>query len=239
MRVWPGTPSHTTSSHIGSLTTSRPTRLTTKAPVADRWILITVLFWSISFHVSTHGWNHYQIPRILPAIMSSTNASISPPGVGGSQSTGRETQRGYQNSPGLISPFPETQIGPQGPSDKHGKKRRHRPHRRRRHRRPSFAPATVESSHEDTSGPGPGAIAEGRKEAASRSPVDAHRAAFYRLGQLGGTNSSQTSLDTEVFMDHRYTAFLLFSHLRMKESLTLMLFLSLLQESTDAAPTSR
>ncbi|KMU75549.1 magnesium transporter ALR2 [Coccidioides immitis RMSCC 3703] len=133
--------------------------------------------------------------------MSNTNIPASPTARGSSPNPGRDVQRAYQGSPHRVSPFPETQIGPQGASNRHGKKRKHRHHKRRRHRRPSFAPATVETPPAGS----PSREAEGiPEEGETAAPTDTRRASFYRLGQLGGATLSDTSLDSEALLDHRY-----------------------------------
>ncbi|EAS35545.3 CorA family metal ion transporter [Coccidioides immitis RS] len=132
--------------------------------------------------------------------MSNTNIPASPTARGSSPNPGRDVQRAYQGSPHRVSPFPETQIGPQGASNRHGKKRKHRHHKRRRHRRPSFAPATVETPPAGS----PSREAEGiPEEGETAAPTDTRRASFYRLGQLGGATLSDTSLDSEALLDHR------------------------------------
>ncbi|EEP76004.1 conserved hypothetical protein [Uncinocarpus reesii 1704] len=135
--------------------------------------------------------------------MSNSNTSAPPTAGGSSPNPSRERPGTYQGSPHPVSPFPETQIGPQGPSNKHGKKRRHRGHKKRRPRRPSFAPATVETPHADSPDRAVDRIPEEGESNAPKSPEAARRASFYRLGQIGGINSSETSLDSEALLDHR------------------------------------
>ncbi|KAI1909209.1 CorA metal ion transporter [Ophidiomyces ophidiicola] len=135
--------------------------------------------------------------------MSGTNTSASP-AKGSSSIPRRETSVTYQESPHARSPFPETQIGPQGPINKAGKKRRHRTHRRRRHRRPSFAPTAIEVPHAEAGDRQPDRIEEEACiDVASTLPSGSRRAPFYKMGPLGSADLSDTSLDSEVLLDHR------------------------------------
>ncbi|WEW57894.1 CorA metal ion transporter [Emydomyces testavorans] len=134
--------------------------------------------------------------------MSNTNTPTSPTGRSTLNSS-RDTQAVSSSSPHPGFPFAEAQIGSQGPNDRSGKKRRHRGHRRRGRRRPSFAPTTVESPRANSSVHGADRIPEETESATPKSPSGSHPASFYRLGQLGGPNASNTSLDNEALLDHR------------------------------------
>ena len=76
-----------------------------------------------------------------------------------------------------------------------GKRRKnHRGGKKKKTRRQSFLPGTEEN---DGEGPAPNrAIEDSREMAGTRPP-------FYRLGQSGGRNLSQTSLDSNALLDHR------------------------------------
>jgi len=72
------------------------------------------------------------------------------------------------------------------------KRRNHRGGRKKKNRRQSFA-ATSDA---------PG-IGDGHDLRESPAPITA-RPTFYRLGQSGGRNLSETSLDSEALLDHRW-----------------------------------
>ncbi|KKZ66422.1 hypothetical protein EMCG_07850 [[Emmonsia] crescens] len=97
-------------------------------------------------------------------------------------------------------PGPEPLAGSAAP-----KKRKNRSHRRRRHRRQSFAPP-LDSPRPDSP---PGARRAGASperdglESAATSTAQ-RRSSVYRLGQLGPRNLSETSLDSDVLLDHRH-----------------------------------
>ena len=76
-----------------------------------------------------------------------------------------------------------------------GKRRKnHRGGKKRKNRRQSFLPGT-EESHGETSRPNHD-NEEPQNSTAERPP-------FYRLGQSGGRNLSDVSLDSNALLDHR------------------------------------
>lgn len=84
------------------------------------------------------------------------------------------------------------------------KKRKHHGHRRRRHRRQSFAPPP--DTPRPDSDTGRAGVSPGRGDGSQSTSTTAiqHRASVYRLGQLGRNNPSETSLDSDALLDHRY-----------------------------------
>ncbi|KAK2779003.1 CorA metal ion transporter [Emmonsiellopsis sp. PD_33] len=89
------------------------------------------------------------------------------------------------------------------PQQQAQKKRKNRGGRRRRHRRESFAPpldSPHPSSTERRSAASPHRDA---LDTIATSPVQ-QRPSFYRLGQVGGLNLSETSLDSDALLDHRH-----------------------------------
>lgn len=77
-----------------------------------------------------------------------------------------------------------------------GKKRRnHRAGKKKKNRRQSFAVPGDES--------GNGAAMRSSQELLEQSRSAGPRPPFYRLGQSGGGTLSETSLDSEMLLDHR------------------------------------
>lgn len=77
-----------------------------------------------------------------------------------------------------------------------GKKRRnHRAGKKKKPRRQSFAVPGDES--------GNGAAMRSSQDLLEQSRSTGSRPPFYRLGQSGGRNMSETSLDSEMLLDHR------------------------------------
>lgn len=92
-----------------------------------------------------------------------------------------------------------------------GKKKRHRGGRRRRQRRPSFAgPLPLEGQHDEERGQGQSPAHQSPSqhvEAAgttATSPVESRQGPPRNLGQLT-RNLSESSLDSQELLDHRYT----------------------------------
>lgn len=75
------------------------------------------------------------------------------------------------------------------------KRRNHRAGRRRKNRRQSFAIPDQEGSNVTAVGPNMD-LHEPSRSAKARPP-------FYRLGQSGGRNLSETSIDSSALLDHR------------------------------------
>ena len=75
------------------------------------------------------------------------------------------------------------------------KRRNHRGGKKKRNRRQSFAPTP------DNPGLGEGSRSNHDLLTASMSATP--RPPFYRLGQSGGRNLSETSLDSQALLDHR------------------------------------
>jgi len=76
------------------------------------------------------------------------------------------------------------------------RKRTHRGGKKKRNRRQSFAAPSDDVSNVDPARPNHDLL-DVPSSSAARPP-------FYRLGQSGGGNLSNTSLDSEVLLDHRY-----------------------------------
>ena len=84
----------------------------------------------------------------------------------------------------------------QGDPNTGGKRRNHRGgKKKKKNRRQSFLPAAAEEEG-DPAGPSENL----REPATSTTP----RPPFYRLGRSGGRNLSETSLDSNALLDHRY-----------------------------------
>jgi len=111
-------------------------------------------------------------------------------GTGDQPSAPRRPTGALQNTQSTSNAVPEATEG--APSPK--KKRNHRGGKKKKNRRQSFAaPADTPS------------IGDGRPTLELReapTPL-ASRPTFYRLGQSGGRNMSETSLDSEALLDHR------------------------------------
>ncbi len=76
-----------------------------------------------------------------------------------------------------------------------GKRRKnHRGGKKKKNRRQSFLPSTEEGSGE--------ASRPNHDQQEPQNPASA-RPPFYRLGQSGGRNLSETSLDSNALLDHR------------------------------------
>ncbi|OJD13726.1 hypothetical protein AJ78_05838 [Emergomyces pasteurianus Ep9510] len=97
-------------------------------------------------------------------------------------------------------PGPEPLVG----SGTAPKKRKHRGHRRRRHRRPSFAPP-VDTPRPDLADTRRSGVSPEQGDGLESTGASAaqRRDSIYRLGQLGPRNLSETSLDSDVLLDHR------------------------------------
>lgn len=76
------------------------------------------------------------------------------------------------------------------------RKRTHRAGRRRRNRRQSFAAPSDDAGNVDP--------ARSNHDLLDVPISSAARPPFYRLGQSGGGNLSNTSLESEALLDHRY-----------------------------------
>ena len=85
------------------------------------------------------------------------------------------------------------QEDPNAPS----KRRNHRGgKKKKKNRRQSFLPAAAEEEEGD-----PARSSQNLHESATSTTP---RPPFYRLGQSGGRNLSETSLDSNTLLDHRY-----------------------------------
>lgn len=90
------------------------------------------------------------------------------------------------------------------------KKRKHRGGRRKRNRRQSFAaPSEASDAMNPPAGRSNHDLLNVPRPSAPQPP-------FYRLGQSGGRNLSNTSLESEALLDHRYDAFTDLEHLLHK-----------------------
>ena len=89
-------------------------------------------------------------------------------------------------------------VAAQGDPNGASKRRNHRGgKKKKKSRRQSFLPA---AAHEEVD---PARSSHNLHEpAASTTP----RPSFYRLGQSGGRNLSETSLDSNALLDHRYSS---------------------------------
>ena len=86
----------------------------------------------------------------------------------------------------------------QGDPNVGSKRRNHRGgKKRKKNRRQSFLPAAAEEEEVDPARSNPN-LHEPATSTAPRPP-------FYRLGQSGGRNLSETSLDSNALLDHRYS----------------------------------
>ena len=95
----------------------------------------------------------------------------------------------------LLNTQSTTDVLAGGDPNAPGKKRRnHRGGRRRKNRRQSFLPGMQESGMDSA------ALGRDLNEPATSS---ATRPPFYKLGQSGGGNLSETSLDSNALLDHR------------------------------------
>lgn len=75
------------------------------------------------------------------------------------------------------------------------KRRNHRSKKKKKNRRESFAAAS--------DNPGLGDGARSNQEVLEAPESSTQRPPFYRLGQSGGGNLSETSLDSQALLDHR------------------------------------
>ena len=90
----------------------------------------------------------------------------------------------------------------QGETTTTRKRRNHRGGKKKRNRRQSFAAPGNDASTMD-------GTASNHTLLENTVPANT-RPSFYRLGQSGGRNLSETSLDAQALLDHRY------AHLRSK-----------------------
>ncbi|PGH06677.1 hypothetical protein AJ79_06461 [Helicocarpus griseus UAMH5409] len=140
-----------------------------------------------------------------PSVGQGQGLPLPPPAVpaaGSSAANARQTIAGSaaQSQSQLRPGLEPQQSSPAAP-----KKRRHRGHRKRRHRRPSFAPP-LDSPHPDSADTriaGTSPQHDVLDNTAAGQPGPQHRPSLYRLGQLGGGNLSETSLDSDALLDHR------------------------------------
>lgn len=100
----------------------------------------------------------------------------------------------------LITQSTSNVIAPvEGDQATAGKKRRnHRAGKKKKPRRQSFAPPGDECDN--------GAAMRSSQDLLEQSRSTGPRPPFYRLGQSGGRNLSETSLDSEMLLDHRLLA---------------------------------
>ena len=95
----------------------------------------------------------------------------------------------------LLNTQSTTDVLAGGDPNAPGKKRRnHRGGRKKKNRRQSFLPGNQEGSTDP---------ARSSRDLNEPSASSAARPPFYRLGQSGGGNLSETSLDSNALLDHR------------------------------------
>ena len=96
-----------------------------------------------------------------------------------------------QSTQSMSSAVPTAQVDGAAPR----KRRNHRAGKKKRTRRQSFAAPSDNLG--DVEGSRSGEMLEAPQTGNGRPP-------FFRLGQSGGRNLSQTSLDSQALLDHRY-----------------------------------
>ena len=124
------------------------------------------------------------------------------PGPGGSPAAGSTRSPASTNRAGprrpieaLLNTQSTTDVLAGGDPNAPGKKRRnHRGGRKKKNRRQSFLPGNQEGSTD---------LARSNHDLNEPSTSSAARPPFYRLGQSGGGNLSETSLDSNALLDHR------------------------------------
>ena len=130
-----------------------------------------------------------------------------PPPKGGVGPSGRENSTGtnppasHRPTEALLNTRSTTDVleAAQGDPNAASKRRNHRGgKKKKKNRRQSFLPAAAEEEVE------PDTASHNRQEQATSTTP---RPPFYRLGQSGGRNLSETSLDSNALLDHRYPWF--------------------------------
>lgn len=127
---------------------------------------------------------------------------MSAPGPHGNAGTGNIQNPATTNPAGprrpieaLLNTQSTTDVLAGGDPNAPGKKRRnHRGGRKKKNRRQSFLSGNQESNAD------PASLSHDLNEPSTSS---AARPPFYRLGQSGGGNLSETSLDSNALLDHR------------------------------------
>lgn len=123
---------------------------------------------------------------------------------GGAGPCGRESSTGtnlsapHRPTEALVNTRSTTDVleVAQGDPNATSKRRNHRGgKKKKKNRRQSFLPAAAEEEVD------PARSSQNLHEPASSTTP---RPPFYRLGQSGGRNLSETSLDSNVLLDHRY-----------------------------------
>ena len=159
-------------------------------------------------------------------------ASIPKHGAGPSgreSSTGTDPSAPHRPTEALLNTQSTTDVlaAAHGDLNTTGKRRNHRGgKKKKKNRRQSFLPAAEEEEEEVN----PARSSQNLHEPASSTNP---RPPFYRLGQSGGRNLSETSLDSNVLLDHRYL------NPSLSSSLVRGLIDALLQRSPTTAPAQR
>ena len=119
-----------------------------------------------------------------------------PPGPGNIQGPATTNPAGPRRPTEALLTQSTTDVLAGGDPNAPGKKRRnHRGGRRKKNRRQSFLPGNQEGNTDP---------ARSSHDLNEPSTSSAARPPFYRLGQSGGGNLSETSLDSNALLDHRW-----------------------------------
>ena len=119
---------------------------------------------------------------------------------GRDSSTGTNPSAPHRPIEALLNTQSTTDVlaAAQGDPNAASKRRNHRGGRKKKkNRRQSFLPAAAAEDEADPARPNQNL----HESVTSTSP----RPPFYRLGQSGGRNLSETSLDSNALLDHRYS----------------------------------
>lgn len=120
---------------------------------------------------------------------------------GRESSTGTNPSAPHRPTEALLNTQSTTDVlaAAQGDPNAASKRRNHRGgKRKKKNRRQSFLPAAAEEEEEAD----PARSSQNLHEPASSTTP---RPPFYSLGQSGGRNLSETSLDSNALLDHRYS----------------------------------